>query len=73
VEVPRLAPVPDDLRACFAQVTARPAGEGALSAREIVAIIGRLRASEARLSGCGARLLAFYDAQAVALAGSGAQ
>lgn len=60
----RLADVPADLRACVIEVTARPAGAGAMSQREVVALIGQLRASELRLSACGRRLLALYDAQA---------
>lgn len=70
---PALAEIPADVRACFEEVTARPGGTGALSQREVVAIIGALRASEMRLSGCGRRLVAFYDAQADALAGKDAR
>lgn len=64
-----LADVPADLRACVAQVTGRPAGNGAMSPKQVAAIIAELRASEVRLSGCGRRLLALYDAQAAAIGG----
>lgn len=66
-----LAAVPDDIRACLAQVSDRPAGDGSMTTKQIVALIARLRASELRLSGCGKRLLALYDAQASAMAGEG--
>lgn len=59
----RLADVPADLRACLGTLSERPAGTGAMSQREVVALIARLRASELRLSACGHRLLALYDAQ----------
>ncbi len=68
-----LADIPADLRACVAQVTGRPAGQGAMSQRQVVALIAELRASELRLSSCGKRLLALYDAQAAAFAGKGAR
>ncbi|MFG1399812.1 hypothetical protein [Roseixanthobacter pseudopolyaromaticivorans] len=40
-----------------------------MSAKEIVTLVGKLRASEVRLSGCGKRLLALYDAEAEAIGG----
>lgn len=67
----RLTDLPADLRACVTEVTGRPAGAGAMSQRDVVALVGKLRASELRLSGCGQRLVALYDAQAAALAGGG--
>lgn len=66
---PALAPVPPEVRACFDVLTERPAGTGALSAAQVAEVIARLRQSELRLSACGKRLLAFYDAQAVAYGG----
>ncbi|MEW6258107.1 MAG: hypothetical protein AB1592_19305 [Pseudomonadota bacterium] len=43
-----------------------PPPAGALSQKEVVALIGRLRASELAKTACGQRLLALYDAQAAA-------
>lgn len=65
-----LSEIPADLRACVQQVTERPAGAGAMSQREVVALIAKLRGSELRLSGCGRRLIALYDAQAAAIGGN---
>ncbi|MFG1461706.1 hypothetical protein V5F77_02320 [Xanthobacter sp. DSM 24535] len=67
----RLADLPADIRGCFEELTGRPAGTGALSQKQVVALIGRLRDSELRLSACGKRLIALYDAQAAALAKAG--
>lgn len=63
----RLAAVPQDIRQCFRKLTQRPAGDGALTDKEVVEIIGNLRRSELRLSGCGQRLIKLYDDQAEAL------
>lgn len=65
-----LSEIPADLRVCVQQVTERPAGSGAMSQREVVALITKLRASELRLSGCGRRLISLYDAQAAAIGGN---
>lgn len=64
----RLAEVPADIRRCFDDLVARPPGKGAMSSREVVSLIGRLRLSEEAKSDCGKRLIALYDAQAEALA-----
>lgn len=59
-----LAPIPDDLRACARRYVPAPAGNNPLTQREVVALIGRLKASEEAKSGCLARLIALYESQA---------
>ena len=44
-----------------------PPPAGALSQKQVAALIGRLRASEVAKTACGQRALALYDAQAAAL------
>lgn len=66
---PALAPVPPEVRACFDTLTERPSGKGAMSQAQVAEVIAHLRQSELRLSACGKRLLAFYDAQAAAYGG----
>lgn len=59
-----LAPIPEDLRACARRYVPSPAGDKPLTQREVVALIGRLKASEEAKSGCLARLIALYESQA---------
>ncbi len=59
-----LAPIPEDLRACARRYVPAPAGDKPLTQREVVALIGRLKASEEAKSGCLARLIALYESQA---------
>ncbi|UJX46654.1 hypothetical protein [Xanthobacter sp. YC-JY1] len=59
-----LAPIPEDLRACARRYVPPPAGDKPLTQREVVALIGRLKASEEAKSGCLARLIALYESQA---------
>lgn len=59
-----LAPIPEDLRACARRYVPAPVGDKPLTQREVVALIGRLKASEEAKSGCLARLIALYESQA---------
>lgn len=59
-----LANVPPDIRQCFTVLTGKPV-PGAMSEKEAVALIGKLRASEVSKTYCGRRLLALYDGQSV--------
>lgn len=64
----RLTDLPQDIRTCFDEMTPRPP-DGALSQKQVAALIAKLRASEMAKTGCGRRALALYDAQAAVLAG----
>lgn len=61
VELPQ---VPADIRACAARHVPRPAGSAPLTEREVYLLISKLKASEEAKSGCLARLIALYEAQA---------
>lgn len=62
-----LAPVPDDLRTCFAKYVPQPAA-GPMTRQQVVALVAALKNSEGEKGRCGARLLAWYDTQAAVLA-----
>lgn len=66
----RLAVMPADLRLCFDRLAAPPPGpRGAeLSREQMAALVARLKTSEARMSACGRRIVAWYDDQAAAFA-----
>lgn len=59
-----LANVPPDIRLCFTQVTGKPAA-GSMTEKQAAALIAALRISEVGKNGCGRRLLALYDRQAL--------
>lgn len=63
-----LAPVPGDLRVCFGRFVPAPK-PGALSKREVAALIAELKKSELTKSRCGKRLIAWYETQAGVFAG----
>lgn len=60
----QLPPIPADIRACAARHVPRPAGSAPLTEREVYLLISKLKASEEAKSGCLARLIALYEAQA---------
>ena len=53
--------VPADLRKCFDTLVGAPAGEGALTAGQMVTLIGALDRKQVEQSACGKRLLAWID------------
>lgn len=59
-----LPPIPADIRACADRHVPRPAGSAPLTERQLYRLITDLKASEAAKSGCLARLIALYEAQA---------
>jgi hypothetical protein len=58
-----LAPVPAELKTCFGQFVPMPA-KGAMSRRQVAALIAALKESELAKSQCGQRLIGFYETQA---------
>jgi hypothetical protein len=62
-----LAPVPADLRVCFARLVPPPP-PGPLTKKQVIRLIGELKASELAKSRCGKRLIAWYETQARILA-----
>ncbi len=52
--------LPADLRVCFDETVPAPA-EGPMTKARVMFLIGSLKRSEAKLSDCGQRLVAFYD------------
>lgn len=62
-EKPGLAPLPSDLKLCFsATVAAPPAGE--LTRQAVFRLIADLKKSELAKTGCGRRLISWYETQA---------
>ena len=57
---PHYPELPADLRLCFEQTVPAPR-QGVMTKAEVLAIISKLKASEAEKTDCGARLIAFYD------------
>ena len=58
---PKLPPIPADIRLCFEQIVAAPK-EGAMTKKQVLALVASLKLSEAQKVACGKRLIAFYEA-----------
>lgn len=56
-----LPPIPADIRVCFEQIVAAPK-KGAMTKKQVIALIASLKLSEAQKVACGKRLIAFYEA-----------
>jgi hypothetical protein len=54
-------PIPADIRVCFEQIVAAPK-KGAMTKKQVLALIASLKLSEAQKVACGKRLIAFYEA-----------
>lgn len=59
-----LPPIPADIRACVARYMPRPPGPAPLNEQQTYLLIAKLKASDEAKSGCLARLIALYEAQA---------
>ena len=65
---PSLSPIPADIKTCFDYLVPKPPA-GALSKKQVVAVIADLKKSELRQSQCGKRLIAWYETQAAIFEG----